>query len=165
MILKLLLCFLINFTAEYNYGNMANNGEWWTAPAESEDGKTIIVTGRKDVRKFRENPKFSIRVEITWSYDGDKNGMPVKEDSEMMEKVTDLLQSAFDRDPVAVMTGIFTGDGERNWIFYTLSTNIFGKKINEALASLPLLPLKISAENDPEWQQYDEMSEAEINID
>lgn len=35
------------------------------------------------------------------------------------------------------MTGIYTGDGERNWIFYTLSLPIFGSKLNEALAPLP----------------------------
>ena len=66
------------------------------------------------------------------------------------------------KDPVAVLTGIFTGAGERNWIFYTLSTHIFGKKINEALADMPLLPLEIYSENDPGWEQYDEMNELEV---
>ena len=60
------------------------------------------------------------------------------------------------------MTGIFTGAGERTWVFYTLSTNIFQKKFNEAMAPLPLLPLKITAENDPKWEAYDEMQEFEV---
>ena len=64
-----------------------------------------------------------------------------------------------------MLTGVFTGDDERNWVFYTLSTNIFGRKLNEALADMPVLPLEIYCENDPQWQAYDEMSEAEINID
>jgi hypothetical protein len=76
-----------------------------------------------------------------------------------MGQVTDALNAAFDKDPVAVLTGIYTGAGERNWVFYTLSTNIFGRKLNESLAELPLLPLEISAENDAEWQEYDEMRE------
>lgn len=63
------------------------------------------------------------------------------------------------------MTGIYTGDGERNWIFYTLSLPIFGRKLNEALAPLPLLPIRIAAENDPGWEEYDEMSQAEIKLD
>lgn len=61
------------------------------------------------------------------------------------------------------MTGVFTGDGERDWVFYTLSTHIFGRKLNEALSELPLLPIEISCENDPEWLAYDEMCEAEIH--
>ena len=139
--------------------------EWWTAPAEGNDGRLIMVTGRRDVKKFRDNPRFDKRVEVSWKYSSGADGMPTKEDSEMMDEVQQRLTEAFDKDPVAVLTGVYTGDGERNWVFYTLSTNIFGKKLNEALASLPILPLEIYAENDPEWNEYDEMSECEINID
>lgn len=121
-----------------------------------------MVTGREDVSKFRGNPKFIYRMEVTWRYDADASGMPDVKTSEMMEQVTCALQQAFDRDPVAVMTGIYTGDGERNWIFYTLSVNIFGRKLNEALAELPLLPITMYAENDPDWAEYDEMSQCKV---
>ena len=139
---------------------MAEYGEWWTAPAEGADGKLIMVTGRRDVDSFRNNPRFNIRVEITWPYAGDSSGMPDAATSELMEAVQDALQEAFRKDPIAVLTGIYTGDGERNWVFYTLSTHIFQKKINEALAPFDLLPLSISAENDPDWEEYKEMKDA-----
>lgn len=140
-------------------------GTWWTAPAESEEtGRTIMVTGRKDIDKFRSNPRFTIRVEVTWTYDS-PSGMPSEAESEMMEQVQEALQLEFKKDPVAVLTGIFTGDGRREWVFYTLSTHIFGRKLNEALASFPLLPLSIYCENDPGWEAYDEMAEAEIKMD
>ncbi len=139
---------------------MAEYGEWWTAPAEGADGNLIMVTGRRDVDSFRKNPRFNIRVEITWPYAGDSSGMPDIATSELMEAVQDALQEAFRKDPVAVLTGIYTGDGERNWVFYTLSTHIFQKKINEALAPFDLLPLSISAENDPDWEEYEEMKDA-----
>lgn len=144
---------------------MAKEQEWWTAPAESESGRLIMVTGRKDVAKYRENPRFKYRVEVTWFYEGDSTGMPDKVTSETMEEVQERLCKAFDRDPVAVLTGVFTGDNERNWVFYTLSTNIFGRKLNEALSDMPLLPLELYCENDADWEAYDEMSEAEVNID
>ncbi len=140
-------------------------GHWWTAPTESANGRLIMVTGRKDVAEFRNNPRFNVRVEVTWPYTGDDTGMPNKATSELMEQVQEALQVAFDKDPVAVLTGIYTGDDERNWIFYTLSTHIFGRKLNEALADFPQLPLSIYCENDAEWGEYDEMSEAEINLD
>lgn len=138
---------------------------WWTAPAESEDGRLIMVTGRRDVEKFRSNPRFNIRIEVTWKYEGDASGMPDTATSEMMEQVQEALQTAFHKDPVAVLTGIFTGDGKRDWVFYSLSTHIFGKKLNESLASFPLLPLTVYCENDPAWEEYDEMSQAEIKMD
>lgn len=138
---------------------------WWTAPAESEDGRLIMVTGNKDVGKFRANPRFNIRIEVTWKYDGDNMGMPDEETSILMDQANEAILAELKEDPVAVLTGIFTGDGRRDWIFYSLSTHIFGKKLNRALASMPLLPLTVYCENDPEWKQYDEMSLAEIKTD
>lgn len=131
--------------------------DWWTCPTESDDGRLIMVSGRRDIEKFRNNPKFTIRVEISWNYEGEE--MPDEPTSQLMEQATDALNSVLDKDPVAVMTGIYTGAGERIWVLYTLSTNIFQKKLNEALAALPLLPLEIRAENDPEWAEYSEMKE------
>ena len=66
---------------------------WWTAPTESENGKLIMVTGRKDVESFRKNPKFSIRIEVTWKYEPEADGMPDKETSEQMEQVQEILDS------------------------------------------------------------------------
>ncbi len=140
-------------------------GIWWTAPAESESGRLVMVTGRKDVDKFRSNPRFSIRIEVTWKYEGDADGMPDKATSELMEKAQEALQSTFAKDPVAVLTGIYTGDGSRDWVFYATSTHIFGRKLNETLADFPLLPLTVYCENDPGWEEYDEMAAAEIKLD
>ena len=139
---------------------MAEKGEWWTAPTESDSGKLIMVTGRRDITSFRSNPKFKIRVEIKWPYESDASGMPDLPTSTLMEEVQDALQTAFTKDPVAVLTGIYTGDGQRDWIFYTLSTHIFGRKLNEALAPFDLLPITIYTENDPDWEEYDEMKAA-----
>jgi hypothetical protein len=134
-------------------------GEWWTSPTESESGALVMVTGRRDIDKFKNNPRFSIRVEVTWKYEQSGSGMPNTETAELMQEVQDKLQHEFIKDPVAVLTGIYTGDGERNWVFYTTSTFIFEKKINSALAEMPLLPISIYTENDPDWAEYTEMKE------
>lgn len=57
----------------------------------------------------------------------------------------------------AYLTGIYTGEGRRDWIFYTCSLNIFGRVFNRALEALPLLPLRMEAAEDPEWEEYREM--------
>ena len=138
---------------------MSNTNDWWTSPTESESGRLIMVTGRRDVDTFRKNPKFNIRVEVTWPYSGDASGMPDETTAELMDSVQTALQDAFTKDPVAVLTGVYTGDDERNWVFYTLSTHIFGRKLNEALAGFEMLPISIYTENDPGWDEYAEMKE------
>lgn len=132
-----------------------DNQHWWTTPLEDENGELVMVTGRGDISTFRNHPRFHIRITVGWQYG--PSGMPSEADAKMMETATDEFHKILTKDPVAVLTGIYTGAGRRDWVFYTLSTNIFNNKLNEAFRSLPLLPLEISAENDPEWEEYDEM--------
>lgn len=131
--------------------------EWLTAPLEmAETNETVICSVLADVSKFRNNPRFRYRVEICWSYSPAANGMPRNDDAELIEKADEELERVFQADPVAVMTGVYTGSGKRTIVFYTLSLHIFQRKLNEALASLPELPLAFSAEDDPEWEEYAE---------
>lgn len=137
---------------------MADKNEWFTVPAVDDDGKTIIVTGRLDVSSYRSKSKNSIRIEVSMPYEPEGPlGFPDEKTSELMELATDAMQKELKGKTTALMTGIFTGAGKREWIFYTFSTDVFGSFLNRALADLPTLPLSIYAENDPDWAAYDEM--------
>ena len=139
------------------------SGDWWTAPAEGDNGNLILVTGRRGLDNVIATGVYRYRVEVTWSYEGDGKALPVYADSKVMEQVTDALKDCFDRDPVAVLTGIYTGDGQRDWVFYTRSLHIFQRKFNEVLAPFPALPLSFEAEEDPDWEEYREMCLCEIS--
>lgn len=132
---------------------------WWTAPTEGDNGKTVIVTGRDYMDEIIRKGKFIYRVTVSWNYQALPSGMPEDADAILMEKATDAMQAEFDRDKVAYMTGIYTGEGRRDWVFYTMNLNIFGKVFNRALANLEPMPLLIEAEKDPEWEEYNEMRE------
>ena len=136
--------------------------DWWTSPAEGDSGRLILVTGRRGMDNVIATGLYHYRVEVTWHYEGDAKGLPTYADSKIMEEVTDALTGCFKRDPVAVMTGIYTGDGERNWVFYTRSLHIFQRKFNEVMAPFPTLPLEFEAEDDPDWQEYREMCQCEV---
>lgn len=133
--------------------------EWWTSPTESETGALIMVTGRQGVEPVIATGKYNDRIEITWKYTPEKNGMPDFKTSSLMEQVTDALNNAFAKDSAAVMTGVYTGDGERNWVFYTLNPKKFQYMLNDALKDFELLPITLYAEKDPEWNEYREMKD------
>lgn len=133
---------------------------FWSYPAEGDDGKTIIVTGRDDVEKWMKPGKFPVRVTASWDYTPLPDGMPGEADAALMEQATDALLDAFQKDKAAVLTGIYTGCGRRDWVFYTHSLNIFSKVFNRALADLPPLPLTFEAADDHDWEEYREMKEA-----
>jgi hypothetical protein len=128
---------------------------WITSPFEStESNNLVLVSVRTDVDKFRKNPKFEYRIEVSWTYTGDSKGMPDLDTAQQMEQVQEALDKTFTKDPVAVMTDIYTGDNVREYVFYTLSLHIFQRKFNEALSSFPTLPLSFNAEEDSKWEQY-----------
>jgi len=131
---------------------------WLTAPFESNiSGNLVMGTIKTGIDKFIENPRFKYRVEVAWSYSPSQKGMPSETDGQLMEEVAEAIENVLKADPVAVLTGIYTGDGERTLIFYTLSLHIFQRKFNEALASFPTLPLKFEAFEDPDWEEYLQM--------
>ena len=137
---------------------MASKNNWFTVPAVNEQGQTIIVTGRFFVDAYRAKPKNCIRVEGSMKYkSAGELGFPDDDTAELLEQATDAMQAELKGKTTALMTGIFTGAGQRDWVFYTFSTDVFGSYLNRALAKLPLLPLEIYAENDTEWAAYDEM--------
>ena len=140
---------------------MAEKDDWITFPTVDDNGNTIIVTGRLDVAKFRSRERNSIRVEVTLPYEASGAlGFPSDETAKLLEEITNSFEAKLKGKNTAILTGIYTGAGERNWVFYTFSTQIFNNFLNYALADFPVLPLKIYAENDPDWAEYDEMRTA-----
>ena len=138
--------------------------DWWTTPTESENGNKIIVTGRRGVDSAMLSKKFNDRIEISWNYEPDSIGMPDFKTSVTMEKVTEAFLKTFKKEQVAIITGIYTGDSQRNWIFYCRNIQKFQVLINNALADFELIPIDIYADKDPDWNEYKEMKElTEIN--
>ncbi len=138
---------------------MKTTDKWWSYPAEAENGRTVIVTGRDRIDHFRDSGKYIYRINVTWDYTPLPDGMPEDDDAKLMEEVTDALLEAFRKDTVAVMTGIYTGDGRRDWVFYTKNLKIFSTVFNRALSELPTVPIVIDAEEDADWEEYTHMRE------
>lgn len=138
---------------------MKLSNEWFTALSENESGQMVIVSGRDELTEFVQSGKFKERVEITWQFEGDAKGMPSEEVAARMEAVQEVLQKAMEKDKLAILTGIYTGGGEKIWVFYTRTVRVFGERLNEALAAFELLPLSIYTEVDPEWEEYLDMYE------
>lgn len=145
------------------------NQDWWTAPTEGDAGQTVIVTGRRDIDRFRAKGKYNIRVEVSYDYsasDMSADGLPDSRQAEVLDKVTERFHHLCKVEKGVVLTGIFTGEGLRDWVFYTISLRIFQISLNKALADMPLLPLSFHAEEDPGWEAYGEMRQAsEVTID
>lgn len=138
---------------------MKLSNEWFTALSENETGQLVTVSGRIELTEFVQSGKFKERVEITWKYEGDEKGMPLETLAEKMEQVQETLRKAMEKDKLSILTGVYTGGGEKIWVYYTRTVRVFGERLNEALASFELLPISIYTELDVEWEEYSDMLE------
>ena len=137
---------------------------WWTAPAQSDTGQLIMVTGLSGLETIKQTGVFNYCIVIEWRYDPLPDGMPRDNDAHLMEQVTNAIQAEFISDPVAILVGMDTGNGRREYTIYTRSLHIFQRKINEILTPFEQLPLAFSAFEDPDWERYDDIMQSEIQL-
>lgn len=134
--------------------------KWFTAISENEDGSYTFISGRTDIDNFINSGKMKDRVEVTWHYEKDEKGAPGNDkEAAIMEAVQDRLQKAMEKDKLAILTGVYTGQGKREMIFITRNVPAFGNRLNETLADLPQLPIEIYAEQDPDNEEYKSLQE------
>ncbi len=138
---------------------MRLSNEWFTALSENEEGALVTILGRDELSEFASSGKLKDRIEITWKYEPDQKGMPSDAVGELMENVEIALQKIMEKDKLAIMTAVYTGGGEKIWVFYTRAVHVFGERLNEALAPFETLPITIYTERDENWEEYLDMYE------
>ncbi|WP_428682098.1 DUF695 domain-containing protein [Sphingopyxis sp.] len=105
---------------------------------------------------------FSNLIIIRWQYaDTGAGSLPDDETLDAMTEFEDAVLDAADYEKhwgsgVAVVTG----DGAREWRFYTPDTAEFMANFNRVLAGKQALPLEFQAFDDPEWIALTELQTA-----
>lgn len=136
---------------------MKLSDKWFTALSENEKGDLITIYGREELEEFVTSGKFKERVEVTWKYTPDTKGLPSDNEAELMENVEIALRKVMEKDKLAILSSVYSGGGERIWVFYTRTSRVFGEKLNDALKDFELLPISLYVEIDPEWEEYKDM--------
>ena len=54
--------------------------------------------------------------------------MPSEALAEKMEEVQEVLRKAMEKDKLSILTGVYTGGGERIWVYYTRTVRVFGER-------------------------------------
>lgn len=133
---------------------------------ESQDTKNdrvIIFRYLKDFSSSFNRSTLPVRVIITWEYRS-KNSMPNDVDNAQMIAFEDLLHPAVRKNSLSTLVLVSTGDGLKEWIYYTKSENEFIKELNNTLKYIKPFPIQIHIANDPMWNSYDDfLKNNEVN--
>ena len=73
-----------------------------------------------------------------------------------MNHFEDLLEPMEDMGQFAILALVSTGEGLREWTYYTKSSDEFLDRLNAALLSEPAFPVEIDVASDPTWGMYNE---------
>ncbi|MBE6332312.1 MAG: DUF695 domain-containing protein [Bacteroidales bacterium] len=131
---------------------------WFTALSDNEDGTYTFISGRSNIDEFIKSGKLRERLEIVWTFKADEKGLPADDaEASLMEEVGDKLRAVMEKDKLAIVTGIYTGQGKREINFICRNINAFGERLNQTLADYPQLPIVVNAYDDPDNEEYKEL--------
>jgi hypothetical protein len=92
---------------------------------------------------------------ITWKYNpANDSRMPSAKESDQMKVLEDLLERALESAQQAFLTVVVTGNGVREWQWYSRDAAESMNLLNKALASHSPFPITVSKQDDPEWEAY-----------
>jgi|SRR5215213_4674308 len=135
--------------------NEEKQESWAINEGSLENGLPFILRFREDLPDDKEIERLNRLIVISWFFESaDGTGMPKEADLQQMEDFEDLMDEALVEKGTARLMTVFTGEGIREWQFYTDDEEFFIEKFNEAMAGKPVLPLEIEALEDENWDAY-----------
>lgn len=134
----------------------AQSQTWATAVSKNKaDGTAIIFRYIKDLGPNFKREVQPIRVIISWKYEG-PNGMPASEMNVRMNELEDALYPAVAANGLATLALVSTGNGLKEWIFYSKTEAEFFSVLNKSLGRLKPFPIEIHVAEDRVWRSYEE---------
>jgi hypothetical protein len=135
---------------------VAQNDRTWALFESKQQGtgRAIVFRYAQTFAPSFQRAEYPDRVILVWKYSSE-SGMPVVAERERMERLEDLMLPAVEAKAQAVLVLVSTGEGFREWIYYTQSESAFLDKLNETLKKGPRFPIEIHAAPDPAWSTYE----------
>src|SRR5215831_1404695 len=128
----------------------SNVRTWATAVStNANNGRQIIFRYAQELSTSFDQASQPIRIIIVWKYKSE-SGQPMSEAHQRMNQLEDMLESVLKEDGFATLALVSTGEGLREWTYYTKSETEFMAWLNYALARLAAFPIEIHTASDPD---------------
>ncbi|GAA4314927.1 DUF695 domain-containing protein [Nibribacter koreensis] len=127
----------------------------WSMAEGENAGTPFLVRFRPHLQPFINTHQFTKRLIILWNYvSEDEYLFPTPEDADMMADAEERLIHHLEANAQTVLAFVFTGQERREWHWYTSDMAVAQEQLNEALSYFGPLPLELTAEDDPDWEEY-----------
>lgn len=135
--------------------NKKLNEDKWMIKQGQKDGLQLFVRIRNSKPNRINTNDYPHLIGISWEYKPrDESGLPDSSVLNEMGRLEELLDK-IESNNVAYLMAIITGNGTREWLWYSRDASEMMSQVNEALASQQPFPIKFIREDDPTWSAYD----------
>jgi hypothetical protein len=132
-----------------------SSDDLWTVATGQDGDKPLILRIRNEAPSFAPKSAFPHLIAVSWPYEAARdNEMPSQEVVEQMGQFEELVETALETARQAFLSVIVTGNGVREWQWYSRDPNETMELVNEALAGRDPFPVEFSLQEDPEWEAY-----------
>ena len=142
-----------NALLEPREGQSLADDQWSVAQAE-KNGKPLLIRYRSERPQGVDTAAFPFLLSATWTYRANEAGLPAPEEQEWMGKFEDALASALEPSQTAHLMVVLTGNGERDWLWYTCGEAEAMRQVNQALKGHKPYPVEFSVQQDRRWRAY-----------
>ena len=142
-----------NALLEQNEGPSLADDQWSVAQLE-KNGKPLLVRYRTERPQGVETAAFPFLLSATWAYQPNEFALPAADEMELMDQFEDALASALETSQTAHLMVILTGNGERDWLWYTRGEAEAMRCVNQALKGHRPYPVEFSVQKDRGWKAY-----------
>ena len=126
----------------------------WSVAQLERNGKPLLVRYRSERPPGVERAAFSFLLSATWTYQPNEFALPSANEMELMDRFEDALASALETSHTAHLMVILTGNGERDWLWYTSGEAEAMRHVNQALKGHQPYPVQFSVQKDRGWKAY-----------
>lgn len=129
----------------------------WSIGEAQINGLLLIVRSRSKLPSIPDMQIYENLIIISWPYSANELGMPVPEENQSTIQFEDAIEKALEAVGVGVQAACITGNGTKEWRYYTYDTDEFMSKLNRGLAGHPVYPIELQFFKDPEWGALSEL--------
>jgi Family of unknown function (DUF695) len=130
------------------------DGRWTVAQGE-DDGLPLIFRIRNKKPHGIKPNAYPHLIAISWLYQSINDfRMPSPEVSALMMQFEELLEPVLEKSQSAFLTVIVTGNGRREWQWYSRSPEETMGFVNQVLMDREPFPVEFSMQEDPQWEAY-----------
>lgn len=129
----------------------------WSVGEAQLDGQPLIVRSRSMLPSLPDRAIYKHLIVISWQYSANEFGMPLPGDNERTVQFEAAVEVALERRGVGVQAACITGQGMKEWRYYTYDPEEFMTNLNQALAGHSVYPIELRMFQDPDWNALSEV--------